>query len=229
MRNRSFAPFLGPRLLRVALLGLALHVTAFCEAAEPADTAVLFEEDFEQGTQRWEIVDDESWEIQQHGLGNSLAIKQRDSQYKPEVRSPTHIALMKDVEVASFELTFKVKSTKNTGNHRDCCVFFNYQNPTNFYYIHLGAKPDAHSGQIFIVKDAPRTALTHNQTRTPWTEDWHHVKLMRDAEKGTIAIYFDDMNTPHLEVQDTTFGKGRVGLGSFDDMNAFDEVRLQRL
>ncbi len=53
------------------------------------------------------------------------------------------------------------------------------------------------------------------------------VKLVRDAKAGTIAIYFDDMTTPHLSVNDKTFGKGRIGIGSFDDMDAFDEVVLR--
>ena len=132
------------------------------------------------------------------------------------------------MKAESFELTFKVKSTKDTGNHRDCCVFFNYQDATHFYYVHLGARPDPASGQIMIVNDAPRTPLTKNKKRTPWSpSDWHTVKLQRDFETGTIAIYFDDMNKPHMQVNDRTFGKGQIGIGSFDDMNAFDEVRLR--
>lgn len=199
-----------------------------CNAKEPSgDFNVLVEEDFEQGIDRWEIVDPKSWQMEEHGKGQSLAIKQRESDYQPKVRSPRHIALIKEVEAKSFELTFSVKSTKNTGNHRDCCVFFNYQDPSNFYYVHLGAKPDRHSGQIFIVKDAPRLALTENEKRTPWTDDWHEVKVVRDADSGVIEVYFDDMETPHLKVNDKTFGKGRVGIGSFDDMNAFDAVRLE--
>lgn len=29
-----------------------------------------------------------------------------------------------------------------------------------------------------------------------------------------------------MSASDTTFGKGRIGIGSFDDMNDFDDVRL---
>ncbi len=94
---------------------------------------LLFEDDFENGHGKWEIVDNKSWALQEHGQGKSLSITQRESEYKPKVRSPRHIALMKDVQAADFVLTFKVKSTKDTGNHRDCCVFFCYENPTRFY------------------------------------------------------------------------------------------------
>ena len=188
---------------------------------------LLFKDNFESGIENWEIVDTESWTLQEHGNGKSLSITQRESEYKPKVRSPRHIALMKDVQAANFVLTFKVKSTKDTGNHRDCCVFFCYQDATNFYYVHLGAKPDPHSGQIMIVKDAPRLALTKNEKRTPWTDDWHNVKLVRDSNRGTIEIYFDDMAKPHMTCIDKTFGRGRIGIGSFDDMNAFDQVELR--
>ncbi|WP_404306743.1 hypothetical protein [Neorhodopirellula lusitana] len=218
-------------LAAIPLVGiLAGAPVAMCEETASAESPypVVFEEDFENGIERWEIVDPKSWAIQEHGLGKSLAITQRESDYKPKVRSPLHIALIKGVELESFVLTFKVKSTKNTGNHRDCCVFFNYQDPTHFYYVHTGAKPDPHSGQIFIVNDAPRTALTENETGVPWTDDWHDVKVVRDFDHGSIDIFFDDMTTPILSTHDKTFGKGRIGLGSFDDMDAFDQIELRK-
>ena len=157
-----------------------------------------------------------------------FGINRRNSNYQPKVRSPRHIALIKDVQVADFVLTFRVKSTKDTGGHRDCCIFFNWQGPQNFYYVHLGARPDPHSGQIMIVKNAPRKAMTTNKNLTPWkNETWHKVKLVRDSKVGTIAVYFDDLTKPHMQVNDKTFGKGRIGIGSFDDMNDFDDIQLR--
>ena len=77
-----------------------------------------------------------------------------------------------------------------------------------------------------IVKDAPRVALTDNKNNTPWDDDWHQVKVVRNTAKGTIDVYFDDMQKPHMSAVDKTFGKGRIGIGSFDDMNDFDDVHL---
>lgn len=205
---------------------LTVLVSASTLAAD-AELPVVFTEDFENGIDRWEVLDPKTWRISDHGDNRTFEITERRSEYKPEVRSPGHIALMKDVEVADFELTFRVRSTKDTGNHRDCCIFFAWQDRTNFYYSHLGAKPDPASGQIMIVKDAPRTPLTNNEKRTPWTDEWHQVKVTRDSESGVIAVYFDDMQTPHMQVTDTTFKKGRVGIGSFDDLNEFDDLVLK--
>jgi len=136
------------------------------------------------------------------------------------------MAIVKDLEVGTFKLTFRVRSTKDTGAHRDCCIFFGYQDPTHFYYVHMGAKPDPASGQIMIVNDAARRPLTINEKPIPWDDQWHVVKLQRDVDTGVIAIYFDDMDHPLMEAKDDTFGRGQVGIGSFDDMNEFDDFEL---
>jgi hypothetical protein len=77
-----------------------------------------------------------------------------------------------------------------------------------------------------IVNDTPRLALTKNAKLTPWEDAWHTVKLTRQSKDGLIKVYFDDMQTPHMQVVDTTFMKGRIGIGSFDDMNDFDDIRV---
>jgi hypothetical protein len=77
-----------------------------------------------------------------------------------------------------------------------------------------------------IVNDKPRSPLTKNEKLVPWTDDWHQVKLVRQIASGKIAVYFDDFTQPLMEVEDRTFGEGRIGLGSFDDMNAFDDIRI---
>jgi len=187
---------------------------------------LVFTENFEQGTDRWETTDDNAWELHEYDGGKAFGLNRRKSDYQPQVRSPHNIALIKDVEVADFVLTVKVKSTGDTGSHRDCCVFFNYQDATHFYYVHLGARADPYSGQIMIVNGAPRVALTQNEKPTPWDDRWHDVKVVRNIKDGMIEIYFDDMNTPHIEAVDKTFGKGRIGIGSYDDMDDFDDIKL---
>jgi len=187
---------------------------------------LVFDEDFEKGTDRWEMTDPGAWEIFEKDGNRSIGLNKRISNYTPKVRSPHNIALIKDLREGSFVLTFKVRSTNDTGNHRDCCVFFCHQDAEHFYYVHLGAKPDPASGQIMIVNGEPRRPLTENIKDVPWDDAWHQVKLVRESESGKIEIYFDDMTKPHMSVNDKTFGTGRIGIGSFDDMNEFDEVRL---
>jgi hypothetical protein len=218
----------------LASSGLDLsHCLLAQEAAIPQERAgfpLVFHEDFESGSQRWETTDDENWSLHLDPLSTApnqvFGLVNRTSNYKPKVRSPHNIALIRDVELEDFVLTFRVRSTLDTGNHRDCCVFFGYQDPEHFYYVHLGAVPDPHSGQVMIVNDAPRKAITENENRVPWDDRWHEVKLVRNHETGLIQIFFDDMTRPLMEVTDRTFGKGRIGIGSFDDKNDFDDILL---
>ena len=130
--------------------------------------------------------------------------------------------------VGDFVLTVKVKSTNTTaGGHRDMCLFFNWRDPANFYYVHLGKRPDPHSSQIMIVDDAPRKMITKNKSPgIPWDNEWHDVKIVRDTKSGTIEIYFDDMDKPMMIAEDKTFTTGRVGLGSFDDNGCWVDFKL---
>lgn len=193
--------------------------------AEPA-LPLVFEESFAEGVSRWLPTDPEAWTLSHDGNRTVWGLNRRKSDYQPKVRSPHNIALVKNINLTDTVITFEVKSTLDTGNHRDCCVFFNYRDAEHFYYVHLGARPDPNSGQIMIVDGAPRRPLTENTRPVPWDDDWHVVKLERDAEGGRIAVYFDDMDRPLMEATDRTFTTGQVGIGSFDDMNNFANVKV---
>jgi hypothetical protein len=125
-------------------------------------------------------------------------------------------------------MTAKVQNTNPTaGPHRDLCLFWGYQDPAHFYYVHLGARPDPHSCQIFIVNDAPRTKISELTSEgTPWTDGWHDVKVVHRAHDGVMEVYFDDMERPVMTARNTTFTWGRVGLGTFDDHGNFDDFTL---
>ncbi len=211
-------------------VGFAVFVGCFCAYAvaqtENNEPTALFSEDFEKGRDRWDTTDDSSWQLYDKDGNKSFGNNKRTSNYQPKVRSPHNIALIRDLQVGDFTLTFRVRSTNDTGAHRDCCVFWGYQDAEHFYYAHLGAKPDPASGQIMIVNGEPRRPLTENKREVPWDGKWHQVKVVREVKSGKIEVYFDDMTKPHMTVEDKTFGTGRVGIGSFDDMNEFDDVRL---
>ncbi len=210
------------QVLTIITIGFFITV-----ASTAQETAPAFQEDFESGIDRWELLDPDTWRLTDHDGNHTLEITERESKYSPPFRSPLHIALIKDLELGNVEITFRVRSTKDTGNHRDCCVFFGYQDDRHFYYVHAGAKPDPHSGQIMIVNAADRLALTENKKSTPWDDAWHTVRVTRNVDTGTIKLFFDDMTKPLMEATDTAFGAGRIGIGSFDDLNEFDDLVIR--
>jgi hypothetical protein len=202
----------------------------------PADTSLplIVKEDFEDGLARWRTTDPDPahsvWKIiPANGEGNHVLRVTGPSNYQPPHRSPHSIALLKDVSVGDFELKARVQNTNvGAGPHRDLCIFWGYQDPSHFYYVHFGAKADPHACQIFIVNDAPRTMITVDKAKgTPWTDGWHTVKVVRRVADGTMEVYFDDMQTPLMTARDKTFAWGQVGIGTFDDHGNFDDVELR--
>jgi hypothetical protein len=223
-------------MLRYSMLlltiGLATAVAGVSLAAEKCDDSMcglplVYADDFEDGAENWKPTDPEAWRVREVD-GDKVYNQFKRSQYNPPHRSPHNISLLKDVVVSDFIITVKVQSTnKGAGAHRDMCLFFNYQDPANFYYVHLGKRPDPHSSQIMRVDDAPRVMITENESPgVPWDDEWHDVKIVRRTGDGTIEIYFDDMKKPMMVAKDKTFTWGQVGLGSFDDKGNWDDFKL---
>lgn len=214
------------RLLTIVLV-VSLVACDFAAVAQ-AELPLVFEETFEQGTDRWQPTDANAWKLVagREGHGKAFSLFQQ-SKYKPPHRSPFNIALLKDVAVTDFRLEADVLSTKPDYPHRDLTLIFGYQDPAHFYYVHFGLRTDDHANQIFIVNDAPRVKISTKTTDgTKWTDQWHHVKIERNVETGDIKIYFDDMQEPTMTAVDKTFTWGQIGIGSFDDVGNYDDVKL---
>ena len=188
---------------------------------------ILKYEDFSKGAAEWEPTDSEAWQVKKDGEDTVYALVKKHSSYKPPHRSPLNIALLKDIEVTDFEMTVRLRSTSEPYNHQSLCLFFGYQDPEHFYYVHFGKKTDDHANQIFIVNEAPRTKISRTTTAgTPWDDQWHIVRIRREVNSGLIEVFFDDLKTPVMQAVDHNFQWGRVGIGSFDDPGNFDEFLL---
>jgi len=174
----------------------------------------------------WQFVDD-GWKLKDIEGGKVLSLHKKKSDYKPTVRSPLHIALLKEQTFTDFRLDVQIYSTHKDYGHRDVCLFFGYKSPTEFYYVHLGKVADDHCNQIFVVNNADRAKISTSTTAgTNWDGNWHDVRIERDTATGEIRVYFDDMSNPVMTATDKTFTEGRIGLGSFDDTAEYDNVRI---
>lgn len=216
---------------RSAVLGvvgvLVLGVSALAGEAAAPDMPLLFQADFEDGLlDAWEPTDAKAWKIEELDGGKVLSQFQ-GSKYKPKVRSPLNITLIKDVNVSDFVLEVRMMSTTREYGHRDMCMFFGHQDPSHFYYVHIANQSDANANSIFLVDDQPRVSIADKRTAgTRWDDKWHTVRLVRNAKEATIKVYYDDMVTPIMESKNDRFLWGRIGLGSFDDTGRFDDVKL---
>lgn len=224
----------GCRLMSACCLGLLAFLTSEVlpaqeQASQSDKQPTVVKVDLTQGMQQWNCLDD-AWKLVGEGEELRLSQFRKKSNYEPKVRSPRHIALLKGHEFESFVLDVDVLSTHKDYNHRDVCLFFGFQGPSEFYYVHLGKKMDPHANQIFIVNQEPRTKISTTTTDgTDWDDQWHHVRIRRDVQKGTIEVFFDDMQKPVMTATDKTFAKGQIGFGSFDDTADFKSIRIAPL
>lgn len=217
------------------LVAIATFIVTPIARAADSETAlpIVIEEDFENGMDRWQTTDpdpsDSVWEVveveTEPGQSGNHALRVKGaSKYQPPYRSPHSIAWLKDAKLGDFEITARVQNTNPSGgDHRDLCVFWGHQSPSEFYYVHFGAKADPHACQVFIVNNDIRTMITRDQAEgTPWTDGWHDIKVTRHGSQ--VNVYFDDMTKPLMTADDSTFGAGEIGIGTFDDNGNFDDI-----
>lgn len=221
------------RLPLVFLLGsllisqLGLPDSARIAGATESELPLLLHETFEEGADRWQPFDPSGWRIEQEEGQAIYSQFKKTTDYQPPHRSPLLMSLLKDVVVSDLDLRLKVKSTHPDYGHRDVCIIFGYQDPAHFYYVHLGQEMDDHANQIFVVDDAPRVKISTKTTDgTPWDDEWHDVRIVREVESGRIEVYFDDMETPVMTAQDKRFAWGQIGIGSFDDLSVWKDIRV---
>ncbi len=196
------------------------------DGATVEEKPVVYVTDFENETDDWELIDD-GWKIQPGDHSQVFSQFRKESNYIPKFRSPFHQAILRDRIVGDFQLDVRVLSTHVDYNHRDACVFFGYQSPTEFYYLHLGKVTDQHANQIFIVNNADRSKISLTTTEgTPWDDQWHQVRIIRKIDSDEIQVFFDDLEKPAMTAVDKTFVSGRIGLGSFDDTADWDDFKL---
>ena len=154
--------------------------------------------------------------------------KKYKSTYTPKHRSPVHIALVKQYPVTDFVMDVELMSTTEPYGHQDLCLFFGFESPEKYYYVHIAKAADMNAHNVFIVNGADRKNVATETTKgVEWKKDtWHTARLVRQASTGKIEVYFDDMTKPIMKAEDKTFQKGFAGFGSFDDTGRFRHVTL---
>jgi len=192
-----------------------------------SDYKVLYEQKFDsaQALKDFVMTDAKAWRF---SPSNSLELT-KQSEYKPIVRSPVNIALIADKMFEDFVLEADFMQTGREYGHRDMCLFFGFQTPTNFYYTHIATAADPNAHNIFIVNGKPRTNIAKKTTKgVNWGLGvWHKVRLERKVADGSIRVFFDDMSEPIMIAEDKTFGSGYIGFGSFDDTGMVDNIVIR--
>jgi hypothetical protein len=195
----------------------------------PKGWKLLYSQSFDaaDALKDFEFSDPKQWRWTRRG-GDGCMEAVKKGRYRPKLRSPFVIALLRGRAFGDFILEADLLQTGRQYGHRDMCLFFGFSGVAKYYYAHLGARHDRTSHNVLIVNGKPRVSIKPKATQgVDWGKDaWHRVRLVRKMDEGTIEVYFDDMTRPVLSAKDKTFLKGRVGVGSFDDCGLVDNLRI---
>jgi hypothetical protein len=158
--------------------------------------------------------------------GDEVVLTEPGTNPNDGIRRPFEYAVLTEgPELGSFELTGQVRlDAPASVNNRDVIVVFGWQSDTEYYYAHLSQDNTiyAHNG-IFKVNNTDRERIDDQWDGAVGAppavtdEEWHDVRVVRCVDSGDIAVYVDGLEDPLLTANDSTFGEGRVGFGSFDN------------
>jgi hypothetical protein len=213
----------------IAWIGSGSWTAAQDHGTAAAENLQIWDASQPEQDSRWQFKDPLSWRFVEQEGQRVLSQFLKDSQYRPPHRSPLHMALWKDDSFGDFQFDCWLKSTHAEYGHRDVCLFFGYQAPDQFYYVHLASEMDDRANQIFLVNRSDRVKISETTSKgTRWDDRWHHVRITREVASGKIAVYFDDLEQPVMTATDTTLGAGQFGVGSFDDTADFRRIEIRR-
>jgi hypothetical protein len=220
------------RATRVVVAAAALSLLLMaCGPNKPREAALVISSDFEDGTAAgWQPNNAGHWRVAD--VGGSKAYELTAPGEQGALRAPTSWSVWTGREVASFEFSGRLRChTEPATAVRDMCVFFHYQDPAHFYYVHFAGTSDGVHNIVGLVNGADRAKINAEPAGGSvfrlTDREWHRFKVVCDAATGEIRAYLDDMTAPILTARDRTLGHGLVGVGSFDDTGAFDDLELR--
>ena len=217
-----------PRFFRLLAMALVLFAFNATSALEKEDLVLVFQDDFESGLDGWTFRDPENWRVEKEGDSENHVLSLFAPGTTPRnYLGPQSVAIPTGVTAGDFILETRIRHRGKEYAHQDLCVLYNVSGDDTYYYTHIAPVSDEGANTIFIVDDADRKSIaTERSDGTHWGEVWHDLRIVRDAGTGTTAVFFDDMKTPIMTANDRTFTAGSFGLGSFNDIGWFDDVRI---
>ncbi|MCW1925393.1 hypothetical protein OKA05_22725 [Luteolibacter arcticus] len=208
-----------PRRSRVcAACGVAFLMGGAALGAETVST------DFEGGWGPWIPFYSGTWQIQEQS-GNHIAALTVAGADRPPVRRPRSYLFLAGHSWSDCVFTVRAKTVEpNTTTARDVVLIFGYADDTHYYYAHISSRADAVHSVIMKVAGTQRATIHVQANPTPALNgSWQTIRV-EHAAAGTIRVFVDNLVTPRLTANDTTYPAGALAFGSFDDRAQFDDV-----
>jgi glucose/arabinose dehydrogenase len=183
------------------------------------------------GAANWTPVTPSKWQF----TGSQVILAEAGTE-RPGPRRPFEYAILnKGPAFGSVQIDAQVRLDEPVEiTNRDVIIVFGWRSDTEFYYAHLSTDNTIypHNG-IFKINNADRERIDYqwngrSRGANPAVVDqkWHSVRVKHLPATGEIAVYVNGSKDPLMTARDTTFGSGRVGFGSFDNIGRTRDFRV---
>ena len=186
------------KITRVLLVLSIFFLFANCGKNRSDELPFLASYDFEDGNaQGWQPKIPENWQVVEKD--GSLVYELISPGEQGDIRAPTSWSILPEYDITSFVFIGRLKSMAEASNpHRDMCLFFHFQDPTHFYYVHFSASSDGLHNIIGLVNGTDRVKINSEPSGESvfrlTDRDWHSFKLTYEATTGEIKAFLDYMD-----------------------------------
>lgn len=197
---------------------LVAILTLAAAALFAADTLQVF-------GQTWSVPVAADWKIDQQDGAQVLELVQHRGPL-PGPRRPIQFALTDVPEYANLTLDADVKPLGSS-----LLIVFAYRDAAHYDYAHLSVdtavKQPVHNG-IFHVYGGERVRISSDQGPAAFSASgrWYHVKLIHNAQSGTVDVTVNGQPVPALHAIDVSLSYGKTGPGSFDETGEFKNIKI---
>ncbi|MCF6263001.1 MAG: alginate lyase family protein [Xanthomonadales bacterium] len=206
----------------VMVTGIRDQSSAGNEIESGSSVSILFEPSmgFDNGQLpfNWTPFTQSRWSVEPVNGDNALFLN--TTAYSPESGLRLGEYILAPDSYADFSLKVDARSNEPVGTvNADYALVFGFLDGNNYYYMLFNTV--LANTKLSVIVAGERTDLkTASQGLTG--NDYNAVEVKRLGD--IIEVWFD--GTMVLQVTDTTYMTGRVGLGSFNDSAYFDNIRI---
>lgn len=175
---------------------------------------------------QWSVYNAADWKVATDQDGKQMLELNTPREPLPGPRRPFQFAIAQTPDFSRVTVEADVRPRR-----RSLIIVFAYRDPAHFDYAHLstdtGMKQPVHNG-VFHVFGGERVRISSQEgpAAFPATNHWYHVVLKYDGTKGEVRVTVDGKAVPALHAVDLSMHSGKVGLGSFDEIGDFKNVKI---
>jgi hypothetical protein len=202
-----------------ALLRLLCGLAISTNLTHAAETIRVFDHE-------WTVINTADWKVDNENGVEVLRLLMPRGPIPNQPRRPQQFAIAETPDFNNVTIDVEVMPRR-----RSLIIVYNYRDATHFDYVHLstdtGTKQPVHNG-VFHVFGGERVRISSQAgpAAFPEKDRWYRVHLVQNGENGSVHAEVDGKAIPALHAVDLSLSSGRIGIGSFDEIGDFKNVKI---